>query len=394
MLAVITSHPIQNQAPLWRAIARDQRIPLSVWFLTPHAVKDSFDPEFGHSFAWDIDLLEGYDYRFLDLKPNWRLDRFNGIRLQNGWTTELRTQEVKAIWVEGWRFSTLWRAISAAKKANIKVWLRGETHGLAPENFLRQFAKQAALSWLFRRVDRFLYIGETNRRFYLRYGVSPDKLVSTPYCVDNERFASASARLRPQRADLRSRWSIPENAWCVLFCGKLIAKKRPLDLVAAARLAAASMDRPLHLLFAGDGELAQPIRDELSRSPQCAGTLTGFLNQSEIPAAFAAADCLVLPSDYGETWGLVANEALASGLPAIVSDHCGCAENLAAPLGSFHVFPYGNTKALAASIKQTAVSPPSPAVIASIAEAHSPDRTVEQIIGLWADLAKIHMHNR
>jgi glycosyltransferase involved in cell wall biosynthesis len=57
-------------------------------------------------------------------------------------------------------------------------------------------------------------------------------------------------------------------------------------------------------------------------------SFAGFLNQKEISQAYVAADCLVLPSDYRETWGLVVNEALASGVPCLVSQACGCAEDL------------------------------------------------------------------
>jgi glycosyltransferase involved in cell wall biosynthesis len=90
-------------------------------------------------------------------------------------------------------------------------------------------------------------------------------------------------------------------------------------------------------------------------------SFTGFLNQTEISQAYVAADCLVLPSDYGETWGLVVNEALASQLPCIVSDACGCAENLVPPDQRFRM---GNVEALANKIEDVArgvssvVSPP------------------------------------
>jgi hypothetical protein len=98
-----------------------------------------------------------------------------------------------------------------------------------------------------------------------------------------------------------------------LFCGKFIPKKRPLDLVGAAKLL---------------------LRDA-----------AGFLNQTEISRAYVAADCLVLPSDYRETWGLVVNEAMASGLPCIISDQCGCAEDLGS-LGMNEVFSCGNISEL------------------------------------------------
>ncbi len=378
MLAIVTSHPIQYQAPLWRALAA-AGVDFEVWFLTPHALQPSPDPEFGRSFAWDIDLLSGYPHRFLPVAPGWRLDRFNGIRLQNSWRAELRARKVTTLWLEGWRFRTLWQASAAAHDLHIPVWLRGESHDLAPESRLRRLLKGVALGWLFRRVDCFLFIGSANRRFYRRRNIPENRLRPAPYCVDNERFATAARELAPRRAELRRRWGIAEDACCIFFCGKLMAKKRPLDLVAAARLAPILAGRPVHLLFAGEGELAADLRRDLATAGAPAATLAGFLNQSEIPGAFAVADCLVLPSDYGETWGLVVNEALASGLPVIVSDHCGCAEDLAAPLGPAHVFRCGDTEALAASLRAVAANPPPAGVLHRLSESHSPQRTAETV---------------
>jgi len=384
MLAIITSHPIQYQAPLWRALARDGRVPFEVWFLTPHAVLPAYDPEFGKSFAWDVDLLEGYPHRFLDVQPNWRLDSFGGIRMQRDWATELRVHGVTSIWLEGWRFSTLWKAAASAHHAGIQVWLRGESHDLGPEAWSRRLWKRFALGWLFRRVDHFLSIGSANHRFYLNHGVAESKLADAPYCVDNEHFARIAADLRQRREEFRHRWSIADEAYCVLFCGKLISKKRPLDLLAAAQLSPELAGRPVHLLFAGDGELARQVREALIATPTLHGNVTGFLNQTEIPTVFAAADCLVLPSDYGETWGLVVNEALASGLPVIVSDRCGCATDLAAPLGKAHVFPCGDVRALADSLQRVAHHPPSPDVMRVLVEKYNPLRTVENVAILWS----------
>ncbi len=379
VLAIITSHPIQYQAPLWRALAADGRVPCAVWFLTPHAVQPTPDREFGRTFAWDVDLLSGYPHRFLAVQPGWRLDRFNGVRLQRDWETELRESKVTALWVEGWRFRTLWQAVAAAHRLGIPVWLRGESHDLAPEPWIRGLFKRAALGWLFRRVNIFLSIGTANRRFYRHHGMPESRLFAAPYCVDNDRFASAARELAPRRSKLRHQWGIPEDAYCVLYCGKQIPKKRPLDLLAAARLAPRLAGRPIHLLFAGDGELAGVLRAELAKDQAPSATLAGFLNQTEIPAAMVAADCLVLPSDYGETWGLVVNEALASGLPAVISDRCGCAEDLALPQGPAHVYACGNAAALAHSLQQVAARPPAPELLRLIVDAHAPQRTVETV---------------
>lgn len=378
MLAIVTSHPIQYQAPLWRALAA-AGVNFQVWFLTPHALQPSKDREFGRTFAWDLDLLAGYPHRFLAIRPAWSLDRFNGIRLQRDWKTELREHGVTTLWVEGWRFRTLWSAVAAAHELGISVWLRGESHDLAPETWTRRLFRRLALGWLFRRVDRFLCIGSANQRFYQQRGIREERLLAAPYCVDNGRFTAMAHELAPRRDELRRKWHVAPDAFCVLFCGKLIPKKRPFDLVAAARLAPRPAGRPIHLLFAGDGELATELRGALAGPDAPAHTFAGFLNQSEIPTAFVAADCLVLPSDYGETWGLVANEALAAGRPVIVSDHCGCAEDLAAPLGEGHVFPCGDAAALAASLDVAASRPVPAATIARIREAHSPQRTVESV---------------
>ncbi|MBA4137487.1 MAG: hypothetical protein C0518_09250 [Opitutus sp.] len=380
MLAILTSHPIQYQAPLWRALA-EAGVKFEVWFLTPHAVEASFDREFGRSFAWDVDLLEGYPHRFLPIGEGWSMNEFNGVRLTARWRDEFAARGVTHLWVEGWRFREFWNAVRAAHAGGLQVWLRGENNDLVPRGGVRDLARRLALRWLFARIDRFLCIGTSNRRFYQALGVPEAKLASAPYGVDNERFARAAAELQPRRAELRARWNIASAAFVLLFCGKLIAKKRPLDLVAAAQLAAADTARPLHLLFAGDGEFADAVRAALVER-RVTGTVIGFLNQSEVPAAYAAADCLVLPSEAWETWGLVVNEALASGLDVLVSDRCGCAEDLARPLGPDHVFPGGDTLALAHAIVRCEHQPSAIATRRAIVSAHAPQRTVETVRAL------------
>jgi glycosyltransferase involved in cell wall biosynthesis len=388
MLAIVTSHPIQNQAPLWRALAA-AGVKFEVWFLTPHAVKASHDPEFGRTFAWDVNLLEGYPHRFIAVRDGWDLSRFTGIKLVRSWDDELREHGVTTLWIEGWRFRALWDASAAAQRAGIPLWLRGESHDLAPESGWRRFVKRLLLRRLFNRVDRFLCIGTANRRFYAKHGVEPERLVSAPYCVDHERFAAAAVAVRPERDQWRTQWSVAPDAFVVLFCGKLIAKKNPADLVAAARMAPPPPGRSWHLLFAGDGALADSVRAGLNGAGQPAGTITGFLNQSEIPRAFAAADCMVLPSGYGETWGLVVNEALASGVDVLVSNHCGCAEDLAAPLGPDHVFPCGDVTALARALSAVATAPSAPEARRALSEAHAPARTVTTVVALLSGKSQV-----
>jgi glycosyltransferase involved in cell wall biosynthesis len=112
----------------------------------------------------------------------------------------------------------------------------------------------------------------------------------------------------------------------------------------------------IHLLVAGTGELMEEAR-AFAKSFGVPVTFVGFLNQTEITRAYAAADCLVLPSDYGETWGLVVNEAMVCGLPAIVSDRVGCAADLVHEGITGGVFPCGDVDALAGKLAEFAADP-------------------------------------
>lgn len=344
MLAVLTTHPIQYQTPLWQALAAQGRVPFEVWYLSEHGVRESLDPEFARSFAWDLDLLSGYPHRFLDVVPGGTPGRFWSCRLRERLTYRLRSRQIKWLWIQGWQVAAYWQAIRQAESSGVAVWMRGESNDLAPVPFWKRPLKQVQLRWLFRRVDYFLCIGSANQRLYMKYGVPPARLRVAPYAVDNDRFVRQAAAIRGQRAELRRKWAIPEDSFCVLFCGKLVKKKRPMDLIAAAeRLLGAHRIPRMHLLFVGSGVLSAQLEEscdiafhhqgsEYAVSPRSAlrplASFAGFLNQSEISSAYVVADCLVLPSDSGETWGLVVNEALASGLPCAVSRACGCAEDL------------------------------------------------------------------
>jgi len=351
MLVILTTHPIQYQVPLWQALAFDGRVPFEVWYLTSHGVRPSADREFGQTFSWDIDTLTGYPHRFLLAAEGATPAEFLKCRLGEGLRGRLRASGALALWIQGWQVAAYWQAVREARAAGVEIWLRGESNDLAPQPLWKRPLKRAQLGWLFKRVDRFFYIGSPNRRLYERFGVTERQLYAAPYAVDNSRFAQQAAALRPHRGELRRQWGIPEDSFCVLFCGKFIEKKHPMDLVTAARyLSDRGLLPKLHLLFAGSGALGSKLRrtcnvvfdaeSPLVFSPQQRSlppaSFVGFMNQTEISRAYVAADCLVLPSDHGETWGLVVNEALASGLPCLVSDACGCAEDLAAEAASFH----------------------------------------------------------
>jgi glycosyltransferase involved in cell wall biosynthesis len=372
MLAILTTHPIQYQVPLWRALAEEGSVPFEVWYLTDHGTRPSYDPQFGKTFAWDFDTLSGYSHRFLPVNRSPDVSSFSKIRLAEPLSKLIRDRDVTALWVQGWQVAAYWQAVWQAHAVGVPVWLRAESNDLAqPPPVWKRFGKKLLLRNFFNRIQHFLYIGQSNRRLYESYGVSANRLHSAPYCVDNQRFAQQAELLRPHRIDIRRSWNIPDDAFCVLFAGKFYPKKRPCDLIAAA-CNPLLKQRPLHLLFVGSGELGSELRsachvvfdaesscrnsNESFNGDKPQASFVGFLNQNGISKAYVAADCLVLTSQH-ETWGLVTNEAMASGLPCIASHTCGCSEDLIAPINANFRFPLGKTSAIAEALLNLSMRP-------------------------------------
>jgi glycosyltransferase involved in cell wall biosynthesis len=364
-------------------------------------LRHHFDTGFRRRLAWDIDLLAGYDYAFIEgVQATAPQNSFLWLKLKHGFGEVLKVQGVRALWVQGWQVAAYWQAVWEARRVGVEVWLRGETNLRSNGTLPTLGLKRAVLRRLLRRVDRFLYIGEANRVFYASQGIPPTQMIRAPYCVDNERFAEQASRLRPLRQELRRKWCIPDDAFCFLFIGKFTPKKRPTDLVTAVqRLQEEGTGRPLHILFVGTGELDEAVRRSCMIAFDAAGLSTrstegaplasfvGFLNQTEVSQAYVAADCLVLPSDAGETWGLVVNEAMASGLPCVTSDTCGCAEDLILPVRPELCYPVADVERLQRSLRAVMATPPSGDLLQDHIRKYDLLHTVEAVEQLYGQIA-------
>lgn len=347
----VASHPIQYQAPWFRALALAPGIDFSVLFVQqPDAQQQGRG--FGVAFEWDIPLLEGYRSQSVpEIRGPGGLNGFFSARITRPLAL-LRQLDPDALLLTGWHVWPLIQMLAAAWWAGVPVIMRGESNALRR----RPWAVRALHRLLLGRCAAFLPIGRASRDFYAGYGIDERALFATPYFVDNARFAAAAGQAMPRRGELRDRWGIPADAICYCYAGKLEPKKRILDLLEALRVALAQPGPRLHLLVVGTGEL-MPQAQALAAQWRLPVTFAGFLNQTEIPAAYVAADCLVLPSDHGETWGLVVNEAMACGRPAIVSDRVGCAADLVIDGVTGAAFPFGDTAALAQRLRELAAEP-------------------------------------
>lgn len=355
---IVATHPIQYQVPLFRELARRPEIDLKVLYVfLPNEKQQGIGFDVG--FQWDVPLLDGYSWSVLgNASREPALGSFGGCRVR-GAAGILQRERPDVLLVTGWQAAALVQILAAAVSLRVPVLLRCEANALRRRPWAVSLAHRALLSTL----NGFLVIGRSNREFYEAAGIDEGRLFWCPYFVDNEWFAAAAQDARGQRDALRRTWGIPKDATCFLFAGKLVEKKRPKDLIrAAARVRTSGAD--IHLLVVGSGAEERELRDEADRSGVPV-TFTGFLNQTEIPAAYAVADCLVLPSDFGETWGLVVNEAMACGLPALASELVGCAPDLVDDGETGFRFPFGDVITL--GDRMTALSG-NPAMLARLGE--------------------------
>src|SRR5262249_53545311 len=154
----------------------------------------------------------------------------------------------------------------------------------------KRLFKEAAYPAFLGLFDAALYVGERNRAYYTHYRYPDARLFRSPHCIDTQRFAGAATPV--VRNALRSRLNAGPDSKLVLFAGKLVAFKRPLDLVGAvALLRTQGLDA--QVLVAGAGSLEGAMRDR-AHDLGVPLHLLGFQNQTAMPQAYAAADALVL----------------------------------------------------------------------------------------------------
>jgi glycosyltransferase involved in cell wall biosynthesis len=235
-------------------------------------------------------------------------------------------------------------AMGACRVLGLPYLLRGDAQAEGSPQGWRRLVRRTVAGTAVRNAAGALPIGQRNAAFYQRYGRIPHFLA--PYSVDNERFAAMSAEARPSRSARLEALGLDPSLPTVVFSGKLIAQKRPVDLVEAIE----RCDGALNLLVLGDGALRAEVEHRAAGLPvRC----LGFVNQTALPGWYACADLLALPSGR-EPWGLVVNEGMACGLVPVVSDAVGAAADLVEGVGE--VFPVGDVAALAAALTRAAAN--------------------------------------
>jgi glycosyltransferase involved in cell wall biosynthesis len=328
-LGIVAHAPIQYHTPLFQLLAKRNNVDLDVLFLSDRGVTATLDQGFGLAVAWDIDLLSGYTHSFLTIHRN-PVSIIKRVRMLVGWVPLH-----DAVVVNGYTIPWVLLTMAICRMRGIPYLLRGSSHPQGESNGVRRYLRWAVTRLVVAGSSGALSMGRLNDDFYRQ--AHARSVTFAPNSVDDARFRNTPPI---DRSELLAKWGLKADKPVILFCGKLMPLKRPLDIIAAVK----RLSQEVSILFVGDGLLAERVQASLT---SISGAVTGFVNQSDLPNYYHAADILVLPSEW-ETWGLVVNEAMAAGTLPVVSDRVGCGPDLVNGVGE--IYPCGDIASLAAAL--------------------------------------------
>jgi glycosyltransferase involved in cell wall biosynthesis len=312
----------------------------------------AIDPDFATTVQWDVPLLDGYPWSHLPSGTStqflsrvghptlWKFIRDGGFDAVLSFTGYLHT--------------SFWIALTASKVSGSAFLFGTDSVSLAPRDGRNWKAAFKKILWpyLFGLADQVIVPSTDAKELMISLGLPEERVTLTPYSVDNEWWMQQSAKV--DREAVRRSWGAEPDDVVVLFCAKLQPWKRPRDLLRAFAKGKLNNAR---LIIAGDGPLRAQLASESEKLGIAARTcFLGFVNQSQLPAVYAASDVMVLPSRY-EPFAVVVNEAMCCGCPVIASDRVGAARDLIAPVNPEFIYRCRDVDALAGILRECCANP-------------------------------------
>lgn len=360
-LAIISTHPIQYYAPVFQLLA--QKINLKVFYTLGQQATAKYDKGFERQIEWDLPLLSGYDYTFIE---NTAKDpgshQFWGIVNPN-LIENIKKFNPDSILVYGWAYHGHLKALRYFK-GKVSIYFRGDSILLNKTTGLKNVLKSLFLKWVYKNINVAFYVGTANKAYFKAYELKEEQLRFAPHAIDNNRFGEDRTK---EANELRNQYGIGAEEILILFAGKFEPVKNPFILLDAF----INLDlKNTHLLFVGNGVLEGSLKrkveglvtkrsfdyaqdDNESSSELGVRSLEkkideksfdyaqndsikrrihfmDFQNQTAMPIVYQACDLFCLPST-SETWGLAVNEAMVVGKAVLVSTKVGCAVDLVKP---------------------------------------------------------------
>lgn len=323
-LGIVFTHPTQHHAPLWQRLSKESSLNLSVMYLSDQNVKSGAgDPLLGAKEPWDVDLLSGYPFEFLNHWDGRVSSKVKSSIFTPDLGSRLTREHFDALWLSSfvtWShryafFLCKLREIPIISQLDATIMTESGLYGLFYKTLLSIIYPK-----LFRLTDYWLTIGNHNEIYLRHYGVGESRMFPAPYPFDRIRFQEAIAG-NPQKIEaIRKKYSWNTETVLYGFVAKFIDRKRPMDFINAIALAHRKNPNIRGLLIGG-GALESEIDARLA---ELNGEVVkvGFVNQSQLPYYYAAMDVFVCPSKI-DSHPLVVSEAMAAGTPVILSDRCG-----------------------------------------------------------------------
>lgn len=348
---LVATHVVQYASPLYRLLAADPRIDLQVAYCSLQGAEPGVDPEFGREVKWDLPLLEGYRWIHVPNKARRPgLGRFFGLWNAGLWKTIRKESFDVVVLCTGYMFASHWVALFAAKSKGLPVIFSSDTSVVESRDQAgwKRWIKPRILGWAYRSADVLMVISRAGREVALRVGMPAARIATVRSVMDKSEWQARAAGF--DGGKVRDEWNVPRESPVAFYCAKLQVWKRPLDLVRAFAQAAVP---GAYLVMAGDG----PQRGEIEKEVAALGIaenvrLLGFVNTSQLPGHYKAADILVLPSRY-DPCPFVVPESMFSGTPVILSDAVVGRADMIDPGRSGYLYPSGNVVALAALLEKT-----------------------------------------
>ena len=345
MILIFETHPIQYKAPIYRRLQELRPGSFRVIYASDGSMKDGFDAEFGRKVTWDTPLMEGYPHTVLGNQKTAAIQGFRSIS-GRGVFKLLKKEKPQAVLLAPFLFEFDAAVFLSCQLLRIPVWTRTETQD---EAMLRPKWKgdvRSAFYWVaYKGIAHAFYIGILNRDHLMRHGLKMEKMSLAPYGSPLA-FPPDTATKQRLRDETRAKLGLKPDDVAVMFSGKLIEKKNPGLVLQALALLPADVAKRIRIVYVGSGELEPMLRREAEKFPGQV-QFAGFINQSELPAYYLAADVVALTSRrMGETWGLVVNEALSAGCGVIVTGAVGCSRDFGSS-DRVRVIPDGSSNACA-----------------------------------------------
>jgi glycosyltransferase involved in cell wall biosynthesis len=312
-LVILTEIISPYRIPLFNALASNLDIDLHVIFLA------ETDPDLRQWRVYKEEIR--FSHQVL---TSWRkrLGKYNAL-LNRGVSSALAAAHPDVILCGGYNYVASWQALFRARNHHIPVllWSESNVQDQRGGHTLVEFLKSSFIS----RCSGFVVPGRSAQEYLRVKKVDPEKIFTAPNAVDNELFASGAAIARANRVVRRRELNLPERYF--LFVGRLVPEKGTFDLLSAYAKLNASVREKVGLVLVGNGESRSQLEQRSAGISPGVIKFSGFAQREELASYYALAEALILPT-HTDPWGLVVNEAMACGLPVILSSAAGCASDL------------------------------------------------------------------